>query len=113
MSQSLEETQVNIIAQGTRLKGQITFEKISRVHGELLGEVYAKPGSTLILGETAVIEGNIDADTLIIDGYVKGDVSAKTKVVLSRTSRVIGSIKTPSLIVEFGAYFEGNSKMLE
>ncbi len=109
----IEETQVNIITEGTRLHGNLIFDKISRVHGELNGEITAKQGSVLILGETAIVEGNISADTLIIDGYVKGEVKAKTKVTLSRTCRVIGNITTPSLIVEFGAHFEGQSKMLD
>jgi cytoskeletal protein CcmA (bactofilin family) len=47
----------------------------------------------------------------MIDGYVKGNISTKTRVVISKTGRVIGNIDTPSLILEFGAYFEGVCKM--
>jgi cytoskeletal protein CcmA (bactofilin family) len=105
------ETQVNMVAEGTRIEGQVVFDHVSRVNGVLIGEVRAKAGSTLILSETAVVEGNIDADILMIDGYVHGDVAAKTRVVVSRTGRVVGNIKTPSLTVEFGAYFEGRCVM--
>lgn len=107
----LQETAINIVAEGTRIEGQVTFDQISRVHGVLVGEVRAKEGSTLILSETAVVEGNIEADTLIIDGYVHGDVFAKTRVVISRTGRVVGNIKSSSLSLEFGAYFEGRCAM--
>ncbi len=110
---SPQETSINIVAEGTRIEGVITFNQVSRVHGVLVGEVRAQEGSTLILSETSVVEGNILADTLMIDGYVKGDVVAKKRVVLSRTSRVIGTIKTPSLTLEFGAYFEGRCAMEE
>src|ERR1700733_9342620 len=98
---TLQETTINIIAEGTRLEGKMTFDQISRVHGVLVGEVRAKDGSTLILSETAVVDGNIEADILMIDGYVHGDVVAKTRVVVSRTGRVVGNIKTSSLILEF------------
>jgi cytoskeletal protein CcmA (bactofilin family) len=107
----LHETNINMVAEGTRIEGQVVFDHISRVHGVLVGEVRAKEGSILILSETAVVEGNIEADTLMIDGYVHGDVSAKTRVVVSRTGRVVGNIKTPSLTLEFGAYFEGRCAM--
>lgn len=110
-SSKLEESSINIISEGTRLEGKIEFESISRVHGILSGEIRAKDDSILILCETSLVEGNVQADTLMIDGYVRGDVTAKTRVVISQTGRVIGNIKTPSLIVEFGGYFEGRCAM--
>ena len=107
----IAETSSNIVAQGTRMEGKICFDNLSRVHGTLVGEVSSTEGSTLVLSETALVEGSINADTLIVDGFVRGDITAKTRVVLSGTGRVIGNIKTPSLTIEFGAYFEGRSLM--
>ena len=105
------ETLLNIVSEGTRLEGKILFDDMSRVHGVLVGEIHSKPGSTLILAETSTVEGNIEADILVIDGYVRGDVHAKTRLLISRTGRVIGNIKTPSLTLEFGGYFEGQCLM--
>ena len=108
---TFQETAVNMISENTRIEGQVIFDQISRVHGVLIGEVRAKDGSTLILSETAVVEGNIEADTLIIDGYIHGNVFAKSRVVISRTGRIVGNVKTRSLVLEFGAYFEGRCSM--
>ena len=110
---SLKETQINMISEGTRIEGEITFDQVSRIHGVLVGRVQSKPGSTLILSETGVVEGNIEADVLMINGYVRGDIKTKTRVFVSKTGRVIGNIETPSLVLEFGAYFEGACKMGE
>jgi cytoskeletal protein CcmA (bactofilin family) len=107
----IHETQINMISEGTRIEGEVTFDQVSRIHGVLIGKVRSKPGSTLIISETSTVEGSIDADTLMIDGYVKGDIHAKSRVVISKTGRVMGNIDTPSLILEFGAYFEGACKM--
>ncbi len=104
---SIQESSVNIVSEGTRIEGEVVFDQISRIYGVLVGKVKAKDGSTLILSETAVVEGTIEADTLIIDGYVQGEIKAKTKTVISRTGRVIGNILTGNLSMEFGAYFEG------
>jgi cytoskeletal protein CcmA (bactofilin family) len=111
MSGEIQETSINIVGEGTRVEGEIVFDQVTRVHGVLVGKIRAKEGSTLILGETAVVEGNIDADTLIVDGYVLGDVSARKRLVISRTGRVIGNIHAPNVRVEFGAYFEGRCAM--
>lgn len=108
---AISEHAITIISEETRLEGKVTFSQISRVHGSVSGQVFSTPGSTLILGESAVVEGNIQADTLVVDGYVKGDIIASTRVVISCTGRVIGNIQTPSLTVDFGAYFEGRSAM--
>ncbi len=107
----IQESSINVIAEGTRLEGKIYFDHVSRVHGELKGEIFAKEGSTLILSETAYVEGDIHADTLIIDGFVQGNIEAKSKVVLSTTGRVIGNITAPSLSIGFGAFFEGESRV--
>ena len=107
----IAESAINIVSEGTRIEGKMTFDSISRVHGILIGEVHSAAGSQLILSETAMVEGEIFADSLFIDGFVKGDVTAKTKVVISRTGRVLGNIHTPSLRVEFGGYFEGRCAM--
>jgi len=111
MSTTLNESEINIISEGSRLEGRVSFQHISRVHGILHGEVSADDGSILVLCETSVVEGSIQADTLMIDGYVKGDITAKTRVVVSRTGRVLGNIKTPNLSIQFGAYFEGRCTM--
>jgi cytoskeletal protein CcmA (bactofilin family) len=108
---NLNETSVNIIAEGTRIEGKAVFDQVSRFHGTLVGEAHAREGSTLILSESCIVEGDVFADTLMVDGFVQGNIRARTRVVVSGTGRVIGNIQTPSLKLEFGAYFEGRCNM--
>jgi len=108
---NLHESAITMVAEGTKIEGRIVFSDVSRVHGVLVGEVSATDGSTLILSETAVVEGTIKADTLMVDGYVHGDVVAKTRLIVSKTGRIVGNIKTPALTLEFGAFFEGRCAM--
>lgn len=111
MKSKIQETLINVIAEGTKLEGKLHFDHVSRVHGVLSGEISAEIGSTLILGETSLVEGNIYCDELWIDGFVKGNIVAHKKVVISGTGRVVGDIRTKSLKLEFGAYFEGRCSM--
>lgn len=106
------ESDISIISQGTRLEGKIHFDRTTRVHGVLVGEVHSNGhGGKLILSETSVVEGNIIADTVLIDGFVRGNIQTHGKVTISRTGRVIGDISTPKLELEFGGYFEGKCSM--
>jgi cytoskeletal protein CcmA (bactofilin family) len=58
-----------------------------------------------------VVDGKITADSLIIDGFVKGEIQATQKVWITPRARVLGSIQTPSLKVDPGAIFEARVKM--
>jgi len=101
------ESAINLVAEGTRLEGKLRFEQVSRVHGTLVGEVEAGPGSTLVIAETGCVEGNVSADILLVDGFVRGDIVARTRVSVSGTGRVIGNIRAPKVSLDFGAWFEG------
>lgn len=103
----VREEAINILAEGTRIEGTVVLDKVSRVHGTVVGELRATEGSLVILGESAVVEGDLKVDSVMIDGFVRGDVDARTRVTVSSTGRVVGNIRTPSLVVEFGAHFEG------
>lgn len=111
MNKEFTETRSNIVAETTEIEGKVVFQNTTRFHGKIRGEVHCGEGSTLLLAETAFIVGDIFADELWIDGYVQGNISAKTRVVISGKGRVIGSVETPTLKVEFGAYFEGVTRM--
>ena len=108
---NIQETAINIISQETRIEGKAVFEQITRFHGTLIGEAHAREGSTLILAETSLIEGQVFGDTVWVDGFVRGDIHARTRVIVSGSGRVVGKIHTPSLKLEFGAYFEGSCDM--
>ncbi len=105
------ESAINLVAEGTRMEGRIQFDSITRVHGVLVGEVRAAHGSTLVLSDNGMIEGQVYADVIYVNGMVQGDIEALTRVVISSTGRVVGNIKTPSLQIDFGAYFEGRCLM--
>lgn len=108
----IHETELTLISENTKLEGQLLFSKVTRVHGLLSGEIRAEPGSTLILAQSSVVEGQIFADTLLINGFVRGNIEAKKSVVISESGRVIGTITSPHLKVESGAYLEGRLNII-
>lgn len=108
-----EESEVTIVGESTKVEGKIVFDRMTRIHGVLVGEVESKKGSTLVLAESGLVEGTVHADTLIVDGTIQGDIFVNTRLLVSRTGRIIGNIHTPSLTLDFGAFFEGTCRMPE
>lgn len=107
----LTESKINLISEETKVEGKIHFHHGCRIHGVVVGDLSASKGAEICVSEKGMIEGNIHADILFVDGYVKGDISADTKVVISSTGKVVGNIESPLLELDYGAYFDGKAVM--
>jgi len=103
---SMGKDSLTFLGKGSQFTGAITFEGVIRIDGRLDGEIHTK--GTLVVGEHAVIEGDVNADVAIIGGRVAGTVIAREKVHLLATGAVIGTIKTQVFLVEEGACFMGD-----
>jgi cytoskeletal protein CcmA (bactofilin family) len=97
------------LGEGTDFKGILTFEGTVRVDGQLEGEVYTK--DTLIVGESATVNAEINVNTIVISGVVRGNINATGKIEVHRPGKLFGNVKTPSLFIEEGVIFEGNCTM--
>lgn len=98
-----------VIDQGCEFEGKLSFSGTVRIGGVFRGEVFTP--DTLIVGEGAKVEGQIEAGTIIISGEVSGSLRAKHRVEIHRPAIFRGDILTPSLSVDEGVIFEGSSKM--
>ncbi len=103
------ESEVTLLSQGSLIKGDLTFDQMTRLHGRIEGKVIGLQGSVIVVGETASIHGEMNGDEIIIDGFVHGDVTALTKVTVSESGRLIGNVRSPKFEVKFGAHFEGKA----
>ena len=100
-----------IIDQGCEFEGKLCFQGTVRINGVFRGEIYTP--DTLIVGESARIQGEIEAGVAIISGEVNGNVRAKHRVEVHKPAIFRGDILTPSLSVDEGVVFEGRSKMAQ
>lgn len=94
---------------GTEFQGTLTFEGTIRVDGKLSGEVISK--DTLIVGEGAEVEAEVNVGVLVSWGRVKGNVKAADRIQLHESSELLGNISTPRLTIAEGALFQGSCEM--
>ncbi len=97
------------LGQGSRIDGKLTFEGSVRIDGNINGEISAK--ETVVIGDSAVVTAQIQANVVIIHGKVSGDVTARKRVELRAPARLTGNINTPSLVIHEGVAFEGHCTM--
>jgi cytoskeletal protein CcmA (bactofilin family) len=99
------------VGAGTVVDGDAEFKGMLRIDGRFNGRVRSEKGS-LIVSAGGVVEANIEVASAKINGTVNGDITATGRVEFGRSARVRGNIQTPALVIEEGAVFEGNCRML-
>lgn|GEM_PF-394861 len=100
---------IAFLGKGTEFKGVMTYEGTVRVDGKIEGEILTK--GTLVVGDTAVLNAEINAGTIICSGKINGNLVAKEKVQLLSPAVLTGSIKSPILLIEEGVRFNGTCDM--
>ncbi len=94
---------------GSQFEGKLVFNEIVRLDGAFRGEVTSH--DTLIVGESAEIQADVQVGTLILSGTFKGSIKAKTRVELRSPAKVDGTIETPAISVEDGVLLNGTITM--
>lgn len=99
----------SIIAGDNVLVGELHFSGglhlDGRVKGEVVGEQDMK--STLVVGKSGSVEGNVRVANLILGGTIVGDVEAENKVQLMPGARVTGTVRYRALEMAEGAEVNG------
>lgn len=98
----------SIISIDLRIVGDVNSEGEVQVDGVIEGDIRTK---VLLVGETAVIKGEIVADSIHVHGTVHGQIKARA-VDLAKTAHVTGDILHEDLSIEAGAYLEGLCKRI-
>lgn len=98
-----------LLGKGSEFDGKLTFEGQVRIDGKFSGQIFTK--DTLVVGEGARVNAEINAGTVIVNGVVEGNIRATQLIELHTPGRVKGNLETPSLSIDKGVMFEGSCKM--
>ncbi|WP_372656915.1 polymer-forming cytoskeletal protein [Hydrogenophaga sp.] len=102
----------SLIALGTRIDGNVTFDDGIRIDGDVVGNIKAtdEQPSILVVSESASVTGQIHADHVIINGTVKGPVFAFDLLELQPKARIEGDVSYKALEMHQGATISGQLK---
>jgi cytoskeletal protein CcmA (bactofilin family) len=107
---SKKENLETFIGKNTHLKGNITTKGTLRVDGRVTGNVEA---DWLIIGEKALVKGDVSAGGVVIGGNLEGNATAKESVEVKRKGRLAGDLVTSKLLVIEGGIIDGRISMLK
>ncbi len=86
-----------------KFSGELTFE------GKLDGEI--QTDGVLNLGDSAVINGNIHAQSVVVRGKMTGNINAKEKIEIKAKAELFGDIRSAKLVIEEGVTFVGKTEV--
>jgi cytoskeletal protein CcmA (bactofilin family) len=99
-----------LLGRDTEIEGALTFKETIRVDGHIKGKLISTQG-TVIIGENAVIEADVQVGVAIIRGKVHGRVEAGQKIEIYAPAQVNGDICAPTITIDSGVVFNGNCQM--
>ena len=100
-----------VIAEGITISGTLSGEGVIQVEGIVVGKIELT--GAVIVSETGLIRGPIQADVVRVSGRVEGSVIAREHTRLEATGSMEGDVSTASLVVEDGGSLNGRCTMLK
>ena len=97
------------IDEASEIEGKYTFSGTVMLNGKFSGEISSK--DTLIIGEKGVVNANIRAGIVLVNGEVTGNILGGERVELRGSARVFGDVEAPVVVVEEGVLFHGHCRM--
>jgi cytoskeletal protein CcmA (bactofilin family) len=107
-SENLNQS-INIINEGTLIKGDISANGDIRIDGELVGNIDAK--GRLVIGPKGKVDGEINCNNIEVSGYIKGKVTVSELLTMKSSAQIYGDIIAGKLSVEPGSIFTGTCTM--
>jgi cytoskeletal protein CcmA (bactofilin family) len=109
-STASEQNSTSVIDQSCEMEGRFRFSGTLIINGKFRGELLSP--DTLLVGETAELEADVRVGTVIVNGSVSGNITARERVELRAGARIAGGIVTPALVLEEGVVFDGRCSMI-
>jgi cytoskeletal protein CcmA (bactofilin family) len=99
----------SLIGSSTSIEGDIHFKGGLRIDGHVKGNVIAESGtaSILVISEQAVIDGEVRAGHVVVNGVINGPVISTELIELQSKAKISGDVHYKALEMMNGALVSG------
>jgi cytoskeletal protein CcmA (bactofilin family) len=99
----------NVLSSDVEIKGNLKFSGELTFEGKLEGEIQSD--GILHLGDSAIVNGNVNAQSVIVRGKINGNIVAKEKIDIKTKAELFGDIRASKLTIEEGVTFVGKTEV--
>lgn len=101
---------VSVIDRFSKFDGVFHSTRDLRVEGEVKGTIDCK--GILHIAQGANVNAKIEAENISVAGDLDGDITCKGRLQILPSGRVRGKINTVTLVINEGAFYEGELEMV-
>jgi cytoskeletal protein CcmA (bactofilin family) len=88
------------------IKGEVTGSESLYIDGRVEGSINL-PGNRVTVGRNGVVAANITAREIVVQGKVRGNMTASDRVDIRNEGSLTGDVVAQRISIEDGAYFKG------
>lgn len=110
-SSAVSPTLLGVIGSAAKLDGKFDITDSIEIECEVGGEL--RVGGKLVIGQRGCVRADVYTVDAIIHGEYAGNMVATGNVDITPTGRVEANIKTNSLVISRGGFFNGNVAKLD
>jgi cytoskeletal protein CcmA (bactofilin family) len=99
-----------VIGASIHIDGDLRGEEDLLIEGEVNGTVQLKSNS-LTIGPQGKVRADVYAQSIIVDGFMEGDLYGSERVAIRKSAQVRGNVTSPRVSLEDGAKFKGAIEM--
>ena len=110
MAKDASSGTTSLVSRPVVVEGEISGEENLHVDGRVKGVIQLS--GDLLVGASGVVEAEVDARSIVIQGAVTGKVLARHQLEVQPSGRFNGEATAASYEIRQGAVFEGVSRML-
>ncbi|MFL2840750.1 MAG: polymer-forming cytoskeletal protein [Pseudohongiellaceae bacterium] len=110
MKNKFSENVTTLISKLTEIHGDLHFSGTLEVEGKIRGNIYADPEvpAEVRIRESGLVQGEIKAPSIIINGLVEGDVYSSEHIELAAKGRVVGNVYYHLIEMVMGSEINGS-----
>jgi cytoskeletal protein CcmA (bactofilin family) len=101
----LGEEANSTIGPKSQFEGRFAVRGSLRIDGKFEGDALIV--DKVFIGPKGKVKTNIQASNVVVEGILIGNINATSRVLLLPTSRILGDIQSPELIIQAGTILKG------
>lgn len=99
----------SVIDRHSNFDGTFRSSRDLRIEGEVKGTIECQ--GTLFVAEGANVSAKVEAENIAVAGNLNGDIRCLGRLQIMPSGRVRGKVSTITLVINEGAYYEGQLEM--
>ena len=105
------ESARSILGPSVSLRGELAGDEDLIIEGQFDGTVHLGEHCVTV-GTQGEVKAEIQALRVVVQGSVTGNITARERIEIRKTGRVMGDLMAAGIAIEDGAYFKGSIEIL-